>query len=127
MSIKFIAGFFAVACLLSACTNAAVDKAVGSGAGSGIAVARTDFGVSVANNTGRPALDVFLNVELDDSRMPFFHLVPTMQPGQRVDLAFTDFRNEDGFLLDPKLVTPKQVKMTGRDTLANHYESTTPW
>lgn len=122
-----------VACLLSAavflvsCTNAAVDKAVGSGAGSGIAVTRTDTGLSVANNTGRPAIEIFLNVELDDPRMPYFHLIPTMEPGQKLDLGFTDFRNEDGFLLDPRVVTPKQIKMTGRDTLANHYGSTTPW
>ena len=127
MSSTLMAHFFALACVLSACTNAAVDKAVGSGAGEGIAVTRTDTGFTVTNNTGRPALDIRLNVELNDPGMPYFHIVPTLEPGQTVNLAFTDFRNEEGSLFDPKVVSPKQVKMTGRDTLANHYESTTPW
>jgi len=122
-----VAILLSAAISLTGCTNAAVDKAVGSGAGSGILVTRTDTGVAVANNTGRPVIEIFLNVELDDPRMPYFRLIPTMEPGQKLDLGFTDFRNEDGFLLDPRVVTPKQIKMTGRDTLANHYNSTTPW
>ena len=127
MSTKSIVLFFALASLLAACTNAAVDKAVGAGAGEGIAISRTNAGVTVTNNTGRPALDIRLNIELNDPAMPYFHIVPTLEPGQTVNLAFTDFRNEEGSLFDPKLVSPRQVKMTGRDTLANHYESTTPW
>ena len=114
------------AILLSSCTNAAVDKAVGSGAGAGIAVAKTPAGVSVTNNTGRPALDIMLNVDADGPQ-PFFKQVPTLDVGQTLNFAFTDFRNEEGALLDPSAVTPKQIRMTGRDTLAQHYESTTPW
>jgi hypothetical protein len=114
------------AILVSSCTNAAVDKAVGSGAGSGIAVARTPTGVSVTNNTGRPALDIVLNVDVD-APQPFFKQVPTLDAGQTLTFAFADFRNEDGALLDPSAVTPKQIRMTGRDTLAQRYESTTPW
>jgi hypothetical protein len=127
MSSKLIAPLFVVGALLSACTNAAVDKAVGAGAGEGIAVSRTATGVVVANNTGRPALGIRLNIELSDGATAYFHIVPTLEPGQKVDLAFTDFHNEEGSLFDPSAAPPKQVKMTGRDTLANHYESTTPW
>jgi hypothetical protein len=110
----------------SSCTNAAVDKAVGSGAGAGIAVARTPSGISVTNNTGRPALEIIVNVDVD-APQPFFKQVPTLDTGQTVTLAFTDFRNEEGALFDPSAVTPKQIRMTGRDTLAQRYESTTPW
>jgi len=120
------AAFLLAGVAFSSCTNAAVDKAVGSGAGAGIAVARTPAGISVANNTGRPALDIIVTVDVEAPH-PFFRQVPTLDAGQTVTLAFTDFRNEEGALFDPSAVTPKQIRMTGRDTLAQQYQSTTPW
>ena len=114
------------ALFVAACTNAAVDKAVGAGPGSGIAVAKTGTSVTVTNNTGRPALDIMVSID-GEAPQPYYHQIPTLEPGQRVDVPLTDFHNEDGALLDTAAVTPRQIRLSGRDTLAQRYESTTPW
>lgn len=122
------AGVFLAAWLLSACSNAAVSKAVGTtDRPSTIVVDRSESAVIVENRAGRPLLNVRVTVEPTETGTPFIHVLPTMDAGEKRDLAFTDFRSEDGTLLDPVSVRPMQVKVTARDTLANNYDVTIPW
>lgn len=51
--------------VLTACSNAAIDKAAGDGPGAGIAVRRSATAVVVENNTGRPLLNVRATIETD--------------------------------------------------------------
>jgi hypothetical protein len=116
------------ACLLSACSNAAVSKAVGTTDGkSAIIVGRSGSAVSVENRVGRPLLNIRVTVETVETGTPFVLVLPTMDNGEHRDLRFEELRNEDGALLDPVSVHPKQVKVTARDTLANPYNVTIPW
>ncbi len=117
------------ACLLlvlSACSNAAVDKAVGDGAGAGIAVRRTDAAVVVENNTGRPLLNVRATIETDTGA-PFIQVLQALDTGQTANLNFPNFRSEDGTLFDMSMSHPTRVKVTARDTIANQYEATVDW
>ena len=121
-------GLISAACLLSACSNAAVSKAVGTTDGkSAIVVARSESTVSVDNHVGRPLLNVRVTVETVETGTPFVLVLPTMDNGEHRDLRFEELRNEDGTLLDPVAVHPRQLKVTARDTLANSYNVTIPW
>ena len=116
------------ACLLSACSNAAVSKAVGTTDGkSAVIVGRSESAVSVENRVGRPLLNIRVTVETVETGTPFVLVLPTMDNAEHRDLRFEELRNEDGALLDPVSVHPKQVKVTARDTLANSYNVTIPW
>ena len=119
----------AVALMLHiACTNAGVDKAVGTTDGtSGVLVSRTGKGVTVRNQAGRPLLNVRIAIESRDGAAVFVHTLPTLDAGASHEVAFSDFRTEDGTLFEPGSVAPKQIKTTARDTLANSYDVTTPW
>jgi hypothetical protein len=122
------AWLMSAACLLSACSNAAVSKAVGTTGGtSAIVVGRSESAVTVENGVGRPLLDVRVTVEAGETGKPFVVVVPTMDTGEKRDLRFEELRSEDGALLDPVSVHPRQVKVTARDTLANSYDVTLPW
>jgi hypothetical protein len=111
-----------------ACTNAAVDKAVGTTDGtSGVLVTRTGKGITVQNQAGRPLLSVRIAIESRDGATVFVHTLPTLDAGASHDVAFADFRTEDGTLFEPGSGAPKQIKTTARDTLANSYDVTTPW
>jgi hypothetical protein len=122
-----IAGTVALVAHL-ACTNAAVDKAVGTTDGtSGVLVARSDRGITVQNQAGRPLLNIRIAIESRDGAAVFVHTLPTLDSGAWHEVAFSDFRTEDGTLFDPGSVAPKQIKTTARDTLANSYDVTTPW
>ena len=112
--------------VLTACSNAAVDKAVGDGAGSGIAVRRSDAAVSVENNTGRPLLNVRATIETD-AGAAFIQVLQALDTGQTADLRFPNFRSEDGTLFELSMAHPTRVKVTARDTLANQYEATVAW
>jgi hypothetical protein len=121
-------GLISVAWLLSACSNAAVSKAVGTTDGkSAIVVGRSESAVSVENRVGRPLLNVRVTVETVETGAPFILVLPTMDTGEKRDLRFEELRSEDGALLDPASVHPRQVKVTARDTLANSYDVTIPW
>ena len=121
-------GLISAACLLSACSNAAVSKAIGTTDGkSAIVVARSESTVSVDNHVGRPLLNVRVTVETVETGAPFVLVLPTMDTGEKRDLRFEELRTEDGALLDPASVHPRQVKVTARDTLANSYDVTIPW
>ena len=121
-------GLISAVWLLSACSNAAVSRAVGTSDGkSAVLVGRSESAVSVENRVGRPLLDVRVTVETVDTGTPFVLVLPTMDTGEKRDLRFEELRSEDGALLDPVSVHPKRVKVTARDTLANAYAVTIPW
>jgi len=111
-----------------ACTNAAVDKAVGTTDGtSGVLVSRTGKGITVQNQAGRPLLNIRIAIESRDGGAVFVHTLPTLDAGASHEVAFSDFRTEDGTLFEPGSAAPKQIKTTARDTLANSYDVTTRW
>jgi hypothetical protein len=110
-----------------ACTNAAVDKAVGSANGaSTVVVARAERGITVENRAGRPLLNIRLEIESRDNA-PFIHIIPTLDTGATREIPFADFRTEDGTLFEARSVAAQQIKATARDTLGNHYNVATPW
>ena len=115
--------------LLSACTNPAVSKAVGTGTDGGapIVVRMSESAVRVENHAGRPLLDVRITIAAADVARPFILVVPTIDAGATSEPALTGFRSEDGTMLDPASVHPTQVLVTARDTLAKTYEITVPW
>jgi hypothetical protein len=124
--------FFRTGLMLSlmgqlACSNAAVDKAVGNANGvSAVVVTRAERGISVENRVGRPLLNIRLAIEGGDSNV-FVYTLPTLDTGATREVPFADFRTEDGTLFEPGSVAAKQVKTTARDTLGNNYAVTTPW
>lgn len=120
-------GALILAALIAACTNAAVDKAIGATEGAtGLSVTRSDTAVVVENGAGRPLLNVRATIEAD-AGATFVQVLPTLDTGQKTDLRFADFRTEDGMLFDPAIARPKQIRVTARDTLANNYDLTVPW
>ena len=111
-----------------ACSNAAVDIAVGTTNGvSSVVVARAERGITVENRTGRPLLNIRLVIEGRGSGAAFAYTLPTIDAGATREVPFEDFRSEDGTLFDPGSTAPKQIKTTARDTLGNSYDVTTPW
>jgi hypothetical protein len=112
---------------LSACTNAAVDKAVGSTSGtSTVVVARTEAGISVQNSAGRPLLNIRVGIETRDGQV-FLYTLPTLDAGLTKEVRFAEFRTDDGTLFEPGGASPSQIKTTARDTLGNSYDVATPW
>ena len=111
-----------------ACSNAAVDTAVGTTNGvSSVVVARAERGITVENRAGRPLLNVRLTIEGRDGGVTFASTLPTVDAGATREVPFADFRSEDGTLFDPGSIAAKQIKTTARDTLGNSYDVTTPW
>jgi hypothetical protein len=111
---------------LAACTNAAVDKAVGTTDGtSEVSLTRTDTGITVQNRVGRPLLNI--RVTIEPAGAAFAYTLPTLDPGATRDIPFADFRSEDGTLFEPGSHHPTEVKATARDTLGNSYDVTAPW
>jgi hypothetical protein len=110
-----------------ACTNAAVDMAVGSATGASIAVARNERGITVENRVGRPLLNIRLAIEGGGNGATFIYSLPTLDTGATREIPFADFRTEDGVLFEPGSATPKQVRATARDTLGNNHAVTLPW
>ena len=119
----------AAASVLSGCSNAAVSKAVGSAgdAAAPIVVTTSESGITIENHAGRPLLNVRIAIDAVDMPMPFVHVVPTIDSDAKSELALTVFRSEDGTLLDPATIHPKQVSVTARDTLAKSYDVTRAW
>jgi hypothetical protein len=123
-----VSGLISAAWLLSACSNSAVSRAVGTTDGTSvIVVGRSESAVIVENRVGRPLLNVRVTVEAVETGTPFVLVLPTMDTGEKRNLRFEEFRSEDGALLDPRSVRPTRVKVTARDTLANAYDVTIPW
>jgi hypothetical protein len=123
-----VAGLISAAWLVTACSNAAVSKAVGTTDGTpAIVVGRSESAVTVENRVGRPLLNVRITVGAVEGGTPYVLVLPTMDTGEKRDLRFEEFRNEDGALLDPASVRPEQIRVTARDTLANIHNATIPW
>ena len=123
------ASLFALALLGPlACTNAAVDKAVGNASSdAAVVVARGERGITVENRAGRPLLNIRLVIEGRDNSAAFAFTLPTLDTGATREVPFADFRSDDGTLFEAGSVAAKQVKTTARDTLGNNYDVTTPW
>lgn len=111
---------------LAACTNAAIDKAAGDGVGEGIAVRRSETAVVVENNTGRPLLAIRATIETDTGAT-FVQVLQALDTGQDANLAFANFRSEDGTLFELSMSQPVGIKVTARDTLAGTYEADVDW
>ena len=110
-----------------ACSNAAVDKAVGTpDSAATVVVARTDTGISVQNRAGRPLLNIRAAIETRDGAV-FLFTLPTLDAGVTREVRFADFHTEEGALFEPGSIVPTLVKTTARDTLGNKYDVTTPW
>jgi hypothetical protein len=113
---------------LTACTNAAVDKAVGVADGtSEVILARTQTGITVQNHVGRPLLNIRVTIEPGGTSAVFLYTLPTLDAGATREILFADFRSEDGTLFEPGSHKPKQVKAAARDTLGTSYDVTAPW
>jgi hypothetical protein len=112
--------------ILTACSNAAIDKAAGDGPGEGIAVRHSATAVVVANNTGRPLLNVRATIETDTGGA-FIQVLQALDTGQSADLTFPNFRSEDGTLFELSMSQPARIKVSARDTLAGQHEATVPW
>jgi hypothetical protein len=121
-------GFFALVLIGQlACTNAAVDQAVGSANGaSAVVVSRSERGVTVENRAGRPLLNIRLVIE-GNTGAAFAYTLPTRDTGATREVPFADFRTDEGTLFEAGSRAAKQVKTTARDTLGNNYDVTTPW
>lgn len=112
--------------VLSACSNAAVDQAAGDGPGAGITVRRSATAVVVANNTGRPLLNVRATIETDTGGA-FIQVLQALETGQTADLSLPNFRSEDGTLFELSMSQPTRIKVTARDTLAGQHEASAAW
>jgi hypothetical protein len=112
--------------LISACSNAAIEKAAGDGPGEGIAVRRSDTAVVIENNTGRPLLNVRATIETETGGA-FVQVHQALDIGQTADLNLSNFRSEDGTLFELSMSQPARIKVTARDTLATQLEATVPW
>jgi hypothetical protein len=113
---------------LAACTNAAVDQAVGTTTGtSEVILTRTETGITVQNHVGRPLLNLRVAIEPGGTGAVFLYTLPTLDAGASREIPFADFRSEEGTLFEPGSVAPKEVKATARDTLGNSHNATMPW
>ena len=87
----------------------------------------SESGLTIDNHAGRPLLDVRITIEAADVATTFVRVVPTIDSGAQHVMMLTDFRNEDGTLLDPGSMHPSHVTVTARDTLAKTYTKDLPW
>jgi hypothetical protein len=112
---------------VAACSNPAVDKAAGSGAGAGIAVKPSADGLTIENHTTRPLLNVRITVTAAGSEAPFVRVVPAMEPDQDTAVRFADLATESGTLLDAAVNAPQSAAVAARDTLGNSYSASARW
>ena len=119
---------FAGALLLAACAGPGVDKAVGGGAAeTPVEVHTSESAVTVENRTGRALLNVRVAIDATGAPAAFVRTIPSIEPGQTMNLLLTDFRTEEGVIYDPFAAAPARVTVKARDTLTNSYEVTAVW
>jgi hypothetical protein len=110
-------------CLLAACSNAAVDKAIGTAQENPqIVISTSASSITIENHVGRPLLNVRVTVSASGSAAPFVNVVPTIGAGEKRDIPLADFRTDAGTLLDGGSSRPEEVRVTARDTLGNSYD-----
>ena len=112
---------------LAGCSNPAIDKAAGSGAGAGIAVRPSADGLTIENHTTRPLLNVRVTVTAAGSEAPFVRVVPAIEPDQDAAVRFADLATESGTLLDAAVNAPQSAAVAARDTLGNSYAAQARW
>jgi hypothetical protein len=112
---------------LAGCSNPAIDKAAGQGAGAGIAVKPSADGLTIENHTTRPLLNVRVTVTAAGSEAPFVRVVPAIEPDQDASVRFPDLVTESGTLLDAAVNTPQSAAVAARDTLGNSYSASARW
>jgi hypothetical protein len=117
----------ALALTMAACSNPAIEKAAGQGAGAGIAVRTSPDAVTIENHTTRPLLNVRVTVTAAGSDAPFVRVVPTIDTDQETDVRLADFMSEAGSVLDAGVNAPRSATVTARDTLGNSYSGTARW
>jgi hypothetical protein len=111
------------AALLSACGQSTTQQIESKGE---ITLARSETAVIIENRAGRPAMNVRITIDAGDSGL-FFAVIPTMETAERRSIPFQMFRTEDGSLFTAATITPKEVRLEGKDTLNNDYIVNMPW
>jgi hypothetical protein len=124
-----VVAFLSAVSVMAGCSTPAVSKAVGTGgdADTPIAIGASVNGVTVENRTGRPLLDVRIMIDGGSPGSSFIRTVPTIDTGATSESQPSDFRTDDGTLLDLALVHPTRVAVTARDTVARTYSVAAPW
>jgi hypothetical protein len=117
----------AITLSLTACSNPAIDKAAGQGAGAGIAVRTSADGVTIENHTTRPLLNVRVTVTAAGADSAFARTVPTIDPDQEATVRLSDLTSEAGTILDAGVNAPQSATVTARDTLGNSYSGESRW
>ena len=118
------------AALVSACSSAdGTSGAVGTAGAldSSVLITPTPRGVSVENRAGRQLIDVAVSIRPGGSAPAFKHTVPTLAPGERKQLALTDFKTSDNVALNPMFVRPQEITLTAKDDAGKDYRITVPW
>ena len=116
-----------ITCFLAACSNPAVDKAIGTAQDNPqIVISTSASSITIENHVGRPLLNVRVTVPAGPSGGPFFSIVPTIDAGAKRDIPLADLRTEDGMLLGGGSSPPRQVQVLARDSLGNSYDVTGP-
>jgi hypothetical protein len=99
---------------LAACSNPAIDRAAGQGAGAGISVRTSSDGLTIENHTTRPLLNVRVAVTAAGSDTPFLRIVPAIEPDQEADVHLSDLLSEAGTMLDAGVNAPQSVNKRAR-------------
>jgi hypothetical protein len=113
--------------VLAGCSNPAIDKAAGRGAGAGITVRPSAEGLTIENHTTRPLLNVRVTVTAAGADTPFVRVVPAIEAEQNTDLRVADLLSESGAVLDAGVNAPQSALVAARDTLGNSYSGATRW
>jgi hypothetical protein len=117
----------AVALALGGCSNPAIEKAAGQGAGAGIVVRTASDSLTIENHTTRPLLNIRVTVTAAGSDTPFVHVVPTIDADQAADVRLSDLTSESGTILDAGMNAPQSATVIARDTLGNTYGGRARW
>jgi hypothetical protein len=117
----------ALALPLAACSNPAVDKAAGHGAGAGIVVKTSAVGLTIENHTTRPLLNVRVTVTAAGTDMPFVRVLPAIDADQEAEVGLSELMSESGTILDAAVNAPQSAAVIARDTLGNSYNGGGRW
>jgi hypothetical protein len=113
--------------VLAGCSNPAIDKAAGRGAGAGITLKPSADGLTIENHTTRPLLNVRVTVTAAGAEAPFVRVVPSIEPEQTTEVRFAELLSESGALLDAGVNAPQSALVAARDTLGNAYSGSMRW
>lgn len=83
--------------------------------------------VTVANRGGRALLDVRVDLHPVGGATVFTTTYPRMDPGQKSNFSLGSLRGRDGTPLNLRVVKPKMVVVTAKDSDGKTYETQVPW